>query len=102
MNTMPAPLADTAGPRWPAPAHQAGRGAGPDLVKLEEILDQAAAATAAADQWALAITLGRCLGKLLASMDATPGDERLCLKDALILSNYNVTEWAHIASRRRR
>jgi hypothetical protein len=80
---------------WPAAVGEEDRPRrGPNLPKLEQLLDQAVAATGPADRWGLALTLGRCLARLLARIDQAPGDERMSLESGLILSNYNVATWA--------
>ena len=88
---------------WPALVRQEERPrTGPDLPRLEQLIDQAGAATGAADRGDLARVLERCLGRLLARMDQAPGDERLPLKEGLIVSAYSVQTWARLTAEKLR
>jgi len=88
---------------WPAlQPQEAHPQRGPDLDRLQELLAQAVAAVRPADRGDLARVLEATLGKLLARMAEGPGDERLSLKEGLVLTGYSVRTWAELTAKKLR
>ncbi len=87
---------------WPPVREEQRPRPGPDLIRLERLLDQAAAASGPADRWPLAQTLSRALGRLLAKAAEASGDgDTPSLEAMFILTDFAVRSWARLGAEKR-